>query len=215
MSAFVPQGPSDGRRVAVLASGSGRSLDNLATLSASGELDATIALLVCDKRKAGVLAVAERHGVEAVVLRPRDFDDASAFGAAVFEAVERAQCRLVVLAGFLRHLPVPDAWHGHVINIHPSLLPKHGGKGYYGDRVHAAVLAAGDAESGCTVHYVDEVYDHGPHLVQRRVPVEPDDDAHSLASRVFAEECRALPEAVRLHLDGEVDLERARRGRAS
>lgn len=210
MSAFVAQGPSAGRRVVVLASGGGRSLDNLARLAAAGELDAQFPLLVCDKRRAGVLDVAQRHGIEARVIRPRDHDGPAAFGDAVFAAVESVEARLVVLAGFLRHLPVPDAWLGHVINIHPSLLPKHGGQGYYGDRVHASVLEAGDTESGCTVHYVDEVYDHGPHLVQHRVAVEPGDDVGTLAARVFDQECIALPEALRLHLDGEVDLARAR-----
>jgi phosphoribosylglycinamide formyltransferase-1 len=86
-----------------------------------------------------------------------------------------------------------------VINIHPALLPKFGGKGYYGDRVHAAVLAAGEDVTGCTVHYVTNEYDAGPPLLQRRVPVKPGDDVHTLAARVFEEEKAALPEAIALH----------------
>lgn len=206
----APRGPIPGRRIVVLASGGGRSLDNLATSTRTGELDAEIALLVCDRRRAGVLDVAARHGIASALVRPRDFADADAFGRAVFDRVESEGARLVVLAGFLRHLPIPDAWLGHVINIHPSLLPKYGGHGFYGDRVHAAVLAAGDRESGCTVHYVDAVYDNGPPIVQRRVPVEDTDDVEALAARVFAAERLALPEAVRLHLDGAIDFERAR-----
>jgi len=101
-----------------------------------------------------------------------------------------------VLAGFLRLLPIRDAWKGRVINIHPSLLPAFGGKGYYGDRVHAAVLERGVQFTGCTVHVVDEVYDNGRIVLQRVVEVRPDDTVASLAARVFDEERIALPEAI-------------------
>ncbi|MEZ5980371.1 MAG: phosphoribosylglycinamide formyltransferase [Planctomycetota bacterium] len=194
-------GPAEGRRLCVLASGGGRSVDNLARLAASGELDAEVALVVCDRDGAGVLDVAARHGIESAVVKPRDFEDPSAFSRVVFGLAEQRRCALVVLAGFLRLLPIQAAWRGHVVNIHPSLLPKYGGKGYYGDRVHAAVLAAGESESGCTVHYVDDQYDNGPHLLQRRVAVEQGDDVHALAARVFEQERIALPEAIALHFE--------------
>lgn len=203
-------GPTRGRRVTVLASGGGRSLDNLALRSGDGELDAEIAALVCDRRRAGVLDVAARHGIEAHTLRPRDFDDHASFSNAVFACAEHHGARLVVLAGFLRHLSIPPTWLGHVINIHPSLLPAYGGQGFYGDRVHAAVLAAREATSGCTVHYVDDEYDHGPPILTRTVEVRADDDVHVLAARVFEQECEALPRAIALHLDGKIDFERAR-----
>jgi phosphoribosylglycinamide formyltransferase-1 len=193
-------GPStahaDRRRVTVLASGGGRSLDNLAQRVKSGALDAELVSLVCDRSKAGVLDVAARHGIESVVIRPKDFAAPEEFSRAVFARIEAARTRLVVLAGFLRHLLIPKAWLGHVINIHPSLLPRHGGPGYFGEHVHRAVLAAGDAESGCTVHFVDDHYDNGPQILQKRVPVLAGDDVHTLAARVFAAECEALPEAV-------------------
>ena len=116
-------------------------------------------------------------------------DNRSYFGAAV------------QFAGSIRSFASgPGAWRGRVLNIHPALLPKYGGKGFYGDHVHAAVLAAGERETGCTVHLVDDQYDHGAHLLQRRVPVLPGDDVHTLAARVFEAEKEALPEAIRLVL---------------
>ena len=103
-----------------------------------------------------------------------------------------------MLAGFLHYLPIPAAWRGRVVNIHPALLPKFGGKGMYGDRVHQAVIEAREKESGCTVHWVDDVYDHGAVILQKRVPVRPDDTAEDLAHRVFDAECEAYPEAIAL-----------------
>ena len=104
---------------------------------------------------------------------------------------------LVCLAGYLRLLPIPPDFAGRVLNIHPALLPKFGGKGFYGDRVHRAVLEAGEHESGCTVHLCDNEYDTGPILVQRTVSVRSDDTVETLAARVFEAECEAYPEAIR------------------
>ena len=111
-----------------------------------------------------------------------------------------------MLAGFLRLLVIPDLWLGRVLNIHPALLPAYGGRGYYGTRVHRAVLDAGETRSGCTVHFVDNGYDTGPIILQREVPVHPDDTVAALAARVFAEEERALPEAIRRCLSGAAHL---------
>ena len=187
-------------RLAVLASGGGRSLENLAEVIARGELAAELAVLVCDRAGIGALERAARLGLEALVLPYSDLGGAAGFGARCFAELEARRIDLVVLAGFLRLLAVPPAWAGRVINIHPALLPAFGGKGFYGERVHAAVLAAGVPETGCTVHFVDEQYDHGAPILQRRVPVEPGDDVHTLAARVFEMEKRALPEAIRLVL---------------
>jgi len=186
-------------KLAVLVSGGGRSLENLADEIASGALDAHVGLVIANKHGIGALERCERLGIPARVI---DADRALApsdFSAEVFGAIEAAGCDLAVLAGFLRFLPIPDAWIGRVINIHPSLLPAFGGKGYYGDRVHTAVLERGVQFTGCTVHYVDNEYDHGPILLQRCIPVEPSDDVSSLAARVFEEERLALPEAIRMH----------------
>jgi phosphoribosylglycinamide formyltransferase-1 len=187
------------RRLAVLASGGGRSLENLAEKIGAGELDAELALVLVNTPDAGAIARARRLQLELAIVDHRHFATAGEFSAAVFREIEARAVELVVLAGFLRLLLIPERWVGRVINIHPALLPKFGGKGYYGDRVHAAVLAAGEDVTGCTVHYVTNEYDAGPPLLQRRVPVKPGDDVHTLAARVFEEEKVALPEAIALH----------------
>ncbi len=186
--------------LAVLVSGGGRSLENLAEVIDAGELDARIALVVANTHRAGALERAERLGLERVVVAHAEHTDARSFSRAVFEQIDARGCDLLVLAGFLRLLLLPEPWVGRALNIHPALLPKYGGKGFYGDRVHRAVIEAGESESGCTVHYVTNEYDRGPILLQRRVAVHPTDTPDELAARVFEEEKRALPEAIRQHL---------------
>ena len=188
-------------RLAVFASGGGRSLENLAALGARGELAAELVLVLSDRAGIGALERAQRLGIETLVLPYADLGGAAGFSARAFAELDARAVELAVLAGFLRLIRVPPAWAGRVINIHPALLPAYGGKGFYGDRVHAAVLAAGERETGCTVHFVDEHYDHGEPILQRRVPVLPGDDVHTLAARVFAEETKALPEAIRRVLE--------------
>jgi formyltetrahydrofolate-dependent phosphoribosylglycinamide formyltransferase len=184
-------------RLAVLASGGGRSLENLSAVIARGELEAELALVVADRPAIGALERCARLGIPALVLPYRELGGASGFSERAFAELDARAVELCVLAGFLRLLVVPPRWRGRVINIHPALLPAFGGKGFFGERVHAAVLAAGVPESGCTVHFVDDQYDHGAPILQRRVPVLPGDDAHTLAARVFEEEKQALPEAIR------------------
>ncbi len=196
------------RRIAVLASGGGRSLENLAEKIAGGELDAQLALVIVNTPGAGAIERARRLGLECVLVDHRLFASPQEFSAAIFREIEARDVALVVLAGFLRLLLVPERWESRVINIHPALLPKFGGKGYFGERVHAAVLAAGESVSGCTVHYVTNEYDSGPPLVQRRTLVKPGDDAHSLAARVFEEEKLALPEAIALHFASRAAVQR-------
>ena len=176
-------------RIGVLLSGGGRTLQNLLDRIAAGSLDATIVAVVSDKPDAFGLERARRADVPTLV---------TADSRASFAFLDEHRAELCCLAGYLRLLRIPEPWTDRVLNIHPSLLPRHGGKGCYGDRVHRAVLAAGDAETGCTVHYCDAEYDTGRVLVQRRVPVGPDDDVATLAARVFAEECEAYPQAIEL-----------------
>ena len=114
---------------------------------------------------------------------------------------------LVALAGFLCFYLLPGRYMNRVMNIHPALLPAFGGKGFYGERVHKAVLEHGCKVSGCTVHFVDNVYDHGPIIVQKTVGVEEGDDAHSLADRVFEKELEAYPEAINLFAAGRLKVE--------
>lgn len=126
--------------------------------------------------------------------------------AAVQHCFDTIKPDMVLLCGYLRHLHIPDQLQHRVLNIHPALLPDFGGKGMYGDRVHAAVLASGARISGCTVHLVDDQFDHGPIVLQQSCPVEPGDDSTSLAARVFALECDTMPEAVSLAAQGRLRL---------
>ena len=193
--------------IAVLASGGGRSLENLAEEIQRGELPARIALVLTDRPAIGALERAERLGLRTRVIPYRSTAGVEEFSQKVFGALEENGCELAVLAGFLRLLRLPQRWLGRVVNIHPSLLPAFGGKGYYGDRVHRAVLESGVARTGCTVHFVDNQYDSGPVILQRPVDVLPGDSVEALAKRVFEEEKRALPEAIRRVMAGEARYE--------
>jgi formyltetrahydrofolate-dependent phosphoribosylglycinamide formyltransferase len=197
-------------RLAVFVSGGGRSLENLVDVERRGELGASVALVVANKPAIGALERAQRLGIPSVVLDPERRLSPSEFSRDAFLAVESFRCDLVVLAGFLRLLVVPAAWLGRVLNIHPSLLPAFGGKGFYGHKVHEAVLARGCTVSGCTVHYVTNEYDAGPILLQRACEVRADDTADALAARVFQEESRALPVAIRWHVSADPRALRAR-----
>ncbi|HEU4570108.1 MAG TPA: phosphoribosylglycinamide formyltransferase [Gemmatimonadales bacterium] len=178
-------------RIAVAVSGGGSNLQALLDALGPGA-PAEVALVLSNTPSAGGLERARRHGVPTAVLGdPAD-------PAEWLAALRAHRIDLVVLAGYLKLVPaaVTAAYPGRMINIHPALLPKFGGPGMNGRRVHAAVLAAGERESGCTVHLVDEAYDRGRILAQARVPVLPEDTPESLAARVLAEEHRLLPKVV-------------------
>lgn len=194
-----PPGLRPRMRIAVLVSGSGRSLENLSEAIERGEVPGELVLVLASNRKAFALERAKRLAIPSVVVDAEKKLSPAEFSREAFAAIERAGADVAVMAGFLRLLPLPESWIGRVLNIHPALLPAFGGKGYYGDRVHEAVLAAGVKETGCTVHYVDNEYDHGPVLLQRRVAVREDDTVGTLGARVFEEEKIALPEALRMH----------------
>ncbi|MFZ4731422.1 MAG: phosphoribosylglycinamide formyltransferase [Pirellulales bacterium] len=181
--------------LAVLVSGSGRSLANLLERITVGRLPARIVLVAASRPGLRAEGIARRAGVP-VTVEPRGDRAAADWSADVFAACRDAGAELVVMAGWLHLLPIPAAFAGRVINIHPALLPAFGGRGFHGDHVHRAVLARGCTVSGCTVHLVDDEYDHGRILLQKTVPVLSDDTVESLAARVFAAECVALPEAI-------------------
>ena len=202
--------PAHPLRLAVLVSGAGRSLENLAEQISAKRLTAEIVLMISNTTTALALERAKRLGIASLLIPHRDHATPEAFSAVIFSALQAQRIELVVLAGFLRQLVIPDAWLGRVINIHPSLLPAFGGKGFYGERVHQAVLDHGVQFTGCTVHYVTNDYDAGPILLQRCIPVQVGDDAHSLSARVFEEEKLALPDAIRLHAAGLVRFENGR-----
>jgi formyltetrahydrofolate-dependent phosphoribosylglycinamide formyltransferase len=190
--------------LAVLLSGGGHTLQNFIDEIAAGRLDARIRVVVSSRRDAAGVQRAREAGIPCHVVERRRFASSEEFSAAITEALEPYAVDLVLLAGFLQLYLFPDKYRGRVLNIHPGLLPRYGGRGMYGHYVHEAVLAAGETESGCTVHLADHEYDHGPIVLQRRVPVLPGDTPETLAERVFAAECEAYPEAVRLFAAGKL-----------
>jgi formyltetrahydrofolate-dependent phosphoribosylglycinamide formyltransferase len=193
--------------LAVLLSGSGRSLENLQQAIAEGGLSARIVVVVSSKRNAYGLVRARQHGLEAVAVPRQEYAYLEAFNTAINAVLAHYAIDLVVLAGFLSLYQPPPALAGKVLNIHPALLPAFGGKGLYGDRVHRAVLAAGVKVTGCTVHFADAVYDHGPIILQAAVPVLDDDTVETLAARVFAAECTLYPQAIQLYAENRLRIE--------
>jgi formyltetrahydrofolate-dependent phosphoribosylglycinamide formyltransferase len=184
-------------RLGVLISGSGRTLQNLIDRIQDGSLDARIEVVVSSHPGVRGLERASRAGLPASTVSWKEHPDDDAFSRAVTAVLDAHPVDLVIMAGFLRRWRFPERYAGRVLNIHPALLPKFGGLGFYGHRVHEAVLASGDRESGCTVHVADLEYDRGPVVLQERVPVLDGDTPDSLADRVFQAECRAYPEAIR------------------
>ena len=194
-------------RIAVLLSGTGRSLENLQQEITAGRLRGDIAVVVSSKPQAYGLERAKALGLDAVAVSRRAYPDLKAFNTALNAVLAPYDVGLVVLAGFLSLYQPAPALAGRVMNIHPALLPAFGGKGFYGDRVHQAVLDAGVKVSGCTVHFADSQYDHGPIILQTAVPVLDDDTVPSLAARVFAAECEAYPRAIQLFADDRLRLQ--------
>lgn len=184
-------------RAAVFLSGSGRTLANLIAHRDQHDLPLEIPLVIGSRRGLKGLDVASQHGIETLVVeRPAGIDE-SVYQSSMFQPVRDAGCGHVIMAGFLKHVLIPNDFEGRVINIHPSLLPAFGGPGMYGNRVHAAAIKRGVEISGCTVHYVDNHYDNGPIILQRWCPVEPGDTPEQLAARVFELEREALPAAIK------------------
>ena len=184
--------------LAVLLSGTGRSLANLLRVIADGTLQARISVVISSKPDVRGLDVAAEAGIPTAVIERREFPD-DAYSEAVYAVLAPFQPDLIVMAGFLRKLIVRPEWEGRILNIHPALLPESAaaGKGFYGERVHAAVIASGARESGASVHVVDNGYDTGPVVMRATVQVLPGDTPASLGARVFAAECALYPEAIR------------------
>ncbi|MEM9364882.1 MAG: phosphoribosylglycinamide formyltransferase [Planctomycetota bacterium] len=185
-------------RCAVFLSGSGRTLENLLRHRENAGLPLEITCVLSSRPNVRGLEIAAAAKIPHAVVRKRDFGDAAAYQNAMFGPCREDNVDHVIMAGFLQHVLIPNDFENRVINIHPSLLPAFGGKGMYGHHVHEAVLRRGCKISGCTVHFVDDHYDNGPIIHQRSCPVLPDDTPDDLAARVFEQECRALPEAIRI-----------------
>jgi phosphoribosylglycinamide formyltransferase-1 len=194
-------------RLGVLISGSGRTLQNFIDLSAQGLLEARVVKVISTRPDAYGLGRARAAGVPSVTVRRTDYDTVGEFSEVLTAELQEEGVELVAMAGFLSFYRLPPVYLGRAMNIHPALLPSFGGKGFYGDRVHQAVLDYGCKVSGCTVHFASNEYDKGPIILQKTVPVLDDDDPHTLADRVFAMETRAYPEAINLFADGRLAIE--------
>lgn len=194
-------------RLVVLISGGGTTLRNLIEKIAAGRLRAEIVLVISSSPAARGRQYADQARLHYEVVDPKGFASTEDFSAAVFQRVRAADADLVVMGGFLKRLVIPPDFANRVTNIHPGLIPAFCGQGFYGHHVHQAVLDYGAKVSGCTVHFADNQYDHGPVILQRAVPVLDDDTADTLAARIFQAECEAYPEALQLIADGRVCVE--------
>ncbi|RME20432.1 MAG: phosphoribosylglycinamide formyltransferase [Candidatus Zixiibacteriota bacterium] len=202
--------PDRPARLAVFLSGRGSGFQALYRATQNGSLDAEIVLVVSSRRDAGGLQLAVSYGIETFVYRRKNYPDDQQAVADLLARLQRRQVEYIALAGYLKLLPreVVAAYSGRVTNIHPALLPKFGGAGMYGLKVHQAVLAAGEKESGATVHLVDEQYDHGRILEQVKVPVHADDTPETLAARVLIEEHKLYPRVLQKLISGEYETTR-------
>ncbi len=193
-------------KLAVLISGGGTTLLNLLDQIEAGHLTAAVGCVIASHDCLGVER-AQARGVDASVIARGQFQSVDAFSTALFEVIREASVDLVVLAGFLSLITIPDAYECRVMNIHPSLIPSFCGKGYYGHRVHEAAIERGVKISGCTVHFADNAYDHGPIILQHTVAVPDDATPDQLGRLVFEQEKIAYPEAIRLFAEGRLKIE--------
>ena len=193
--------------IAVLISGGGTTLKNLIDQSRAGKLDIDIKLVVSSSEKAKGLDFARDRTVPTCIIERKRCDSDDAFSRPIFDACRAHGAELVVMGGFLKFLPIPTDYVNRVMNIHPSLIPAFCGPGFYGLKVHESVLASGVKVTGCTVHFVDNQYDHGPIILQRSVEVRDADSPESLQQRVFEQECQAYPEAIRLFSEGRLRVD--------
>lgn len=185
-------------RLGVLASGGGSNLQSIIDRSLDGSLQADVIVVISNNSGAGALKRAVNHGIDALHISAVTEGSAEAVDRKITEEMKSRNVDLVVLAGYMKKIGnvLLGAYEGRMVNIHPALLPKFGGEGMYGMNVHKAVIAAGEKESGPTVHLVDSQYDHGRILAQIKVPVLPDDTPETLQKRVLEKEHIIYPETI-------------------
>lgn len=181
------------KKIAILASGEGTNAENIIRYFQKNEV-VNIELVICNRKEAGVYGRVEKYGIPILYLSKTAFSESGR----LLQVLKEKDIDFIVLAGFLLFVPedVLKVYDRKIINIHPSLLPRHGGKGMYGDRVHEAVIAAGEKESGITVHYVNEYYDEGEVISQIRVSVTPEDTPHDVACKVHRLEYENYPKII-------------------
>ena len=188
-------------RMALFFSGTGGNAHNLLDACRRGQIPAQAVLGLASTPRAGGIQRLGAAGLPVELVNRQDFPDDASFSQACLGRAEQAGASVIALCGWLKKLELPARWEGRILNIHPGLLPAFGGPGMWGMRVHRAVLAAGAAESGCTVHLVDNLYDHGRILAQARVPVLASDTPEALQQRVYEQEMRLYPRALADYLN--------------
>lgn len=188
------------KRLALFISGTGGNALNLLRACREGRVPGQPVLAISSHAKALGIERLRAEGLPVEVLLRSTFEGDEAFSKACFERAEEAGAEVICLCGWLKKLVVPPRWEGRILNIHPALLPKFGGPGMYGMHIHRAVVAQGETESGCTIHLVDNEYDHGHILAQVRVPVRPGDTAEEVQHRVYEQEMALYPETLATYL---------------
>ena len=202
-------GPGKLLRLGVLASHGGSNLQAIIDSCEAGEIPAEVGCVISNNKSARALDRARKHRIPAYHISRTGFGSDEELDQALIEALKRHQVELVCLAGYMKLLgkSLIREYQGRILNIHPALLPEFGGEGMYGVRVHRAVIENGAKESGVTVHLVDEVYDHGRILAQRKVAVLDGDTPEQLAARVLVEEHKIYPEVIGKIARGEIKLD--------
>lgn len=195
-------------KLGFLASHGGSNMQAILDGCASGSIPASPTLLICNNPGATALERAKIAGMPAKVLNGKSHPDPADLDSAIFEALQAAHVDLIILAGYMKKIgpKLLVGYRNRILNIHPALLPKFGGKGMFGMHVHEAVIAAGEPESGATVHLIDEVYDEGPILAQARVPVLAGDTPEALQLRVLAQEHQLYPSTIAKIATGKIKL---------
>jgi len=196
----------DPMKIAVLISGSGRTLKNLIDRIEADKLPVRIERVVSSSVSAKGLQFAEENRIPSDVVTVKQFPDRNEFSTKIYDSCREAGIELIVMAGFLKQVVVPFDFENRVINIHPSLIPSFCGTGYYGMHVHRAAIEYGVKVSGCTIHLVDDHYDHGPIIHQEVVPVSASDTPDDLAARVFQAECQAYPRIIGAIAEGRISV---------
>jgi formyltetrahydrofolate-dependent phosphoribosylglycinamide formyltransferase len=194
-------------RLGVLVSGGGTTLQNFIDKIKDGTLNAQVACVISTSRTAYAIERAAKHGITADSVVRSEYDSIEKFSDAIFEILDRHNVELVTLAGFLKLIRIPERYGGRIMNIHPALIPCFCGDGMYGMKVHAAVVDRGVKITGCTVHFADNVYDNGPIIVQKTVPVLDTDTPEDVQKRVFEIEKETYPEAINLFAAGRLRIE--------
>ncbi len=194
-------------KIAVWISGGGTTLSNILDCVSKGTLEVEVCLVVSSSAEVGGVEIARTAGIEMQVVARGEFHSPDEYRDEMFRRSRELGVHYVVMAGFLKHVLIPSDFTNRVVNIHPSLIPAFCGKGMYGNRVHQAVVDSGVTVSGCTIHFVDNEFDHGPIIYQQNVQVVAGDCAEDVRQRVFVAECEAYPKVLRWLNAGRISVD--------